>query len=80
MHIDYLIQMANDIAAFFVSDKDEAVAAANIQQHIERYWDPRMKSKMIAHYKETGGRDLEGPVRVAVQQLSQSARTHASPG
>lgn len=80
MHIEYLIQMANDIAAFFASENDETLAAEGIFQHIQKFWDPRMKAKIIAHYRETGGADLSGPVRLAVQQLSQSTRTHASPG
>ena len=79
MHIDYLIHMANDIAAFFASEQDEATATEGILQHLQRYWDPRMKAQIIAHYSETGGADLHGPVRLAVQQLSQSSRIHASP-
>jgi formate dehydrogenase subunit delta len=73
MHIDYLVQMTNDIAAFFIGEGDEA-AAANIHQHIKKYWDNRMKSQIVAHYNETGGPDLQGAVRMAVRQLAEETR------
>lgn len=69
MHIDYLIRMANDIAAFFVTES-EAAAADNIRQHIKRYWDPRMKAQIVAHFNETRGAGLEGPVLIAIRALA----------
>ena len=77
MHIDYLVRMANDIGAFFASEKDQHVAAESIQQHIRRFWDPRMRSRIIAYYRETGGKDLDGPVRTAVQQLAEETAAKA---
>lgn len=74
MHIDYLVRMANDIGSFFASEEDKNVAAENIRQHIHRFWDPRMRGRIIAHFTETGGADLEGPVRVAVQRLAEEKR------
>lgn len=71
MHIDYLVRMANDIGAFFASEKDQSVAAESIRQHIQKFWDPRMRSRIIGYYNETGGKDLEGAVRAAVQQLAE---------
>jgi formate dehydrogenase subunit delta len=70
MHIDYLIRMANDIAAFFSADPEED-AAENIRQHLKRYWDPRMKAQIVAHYNETRGASLEGPVLAAVKLLAE---------
>jgi len=69
MHIDYLIRMANDIAAFFITES-ETTAAESILRHIQRYWDPRMKSQIVAHFNERRGVDLEGPVFAAIQQLA----------
>jgi formate dehydrogenase subunit delta len=77
MHIDYLVQMANDIGAFFANEADKTVAAASIQQHIHKYWDLRMRSRIIAHFNETGGRDLEGPVRTAIQRLAEETAAKA---
>jgi formate dehydrogenase subunit delta len=73
MDIDYLIRMADDIGAFFASEADQSVAAANILAHIKRYWDPRMRAKIVAHYRETKGIGLEGAVLEAVQRLAQEA-------
>lgn len=77
MHIDYLVRMANDIGAFFASEVDQNVAAESIQLHIHKYWDPRMRSRIIAHFNETGGNDLEGPVRAAIQRLAEETRAKA---
>ena len=71
MHIDYLVQMANDIGAFFATEENEALAAASIHQHIQRYWDGRMKARIVDHFNETNGTGLEGAVRRAVQKLAE---------
>ena len=73
MHIDYLVRMANDIGSFFASEADPAVAAAAIHQHIRRFWDPRMRSRIVAHFNETGGEGLEGPVRNGIKLLAEEA-------
>jgi formate dehydrogenase subunit delta len=73
MHIDYLIKMANDIGAFFTGVDAEDVAAANICAHIKRFWDPRMRAQIVAHYSETRGADLQGAVRLAIAQLAEEA-------
>jgi formate dehydrogenase subunit delta len=79
MHIDYLIKMANDIGDFFNSDPDKEAAAASIHLHMQRFWDPRMKKTIIAHYNETKGIGLEGPVLVAVKRLAAEAGKKATP-
>lgn len=73
MHIDYLVRMANDIGAFFNAETDKDSAAAQIQLHIRRFWDPRMRAQIIEHYKESKGAGLEGPVLVAVKNLAAEA-------
>ena len=73
MHIDYLVRMANDIGSFFASETDQNVAAESIHLHLKRFWDPRMRGRIIGYFNETNGVDLEGPVRTAVQQLAQEA-------
>ena len=76
MHIDYLIKMANDIAAFFKSEAPE-IAADNIRLHIEKYWDKRMRAQIVAHYDETGGAAFNEPVRSAIAALAQRAKASA---
>ncbi len=77
MHIDYLVRMANDIGSFFASETDQSVAATSIHQHLKRYWDPRMRGRIIEYFNETGGVDLEGPVRTAVQRLVEETAAKA---
>ena len=64
MHPEYLVRMANDIASFFAAEPDKEQAARNVHAHLKRYWDPRMRAQIVAHYRE-GGEGLEGIVRAA---------------
>ncbi|MEI9989212.1 MAG: formate dehydrogenase subunit delta [Rhizomicrobium sp.] len=41
-----LIYMANQIATFF-STQGEARAVAGIGDHIQKFWDPRMRSDLL---------------------------------
>jgi formate dehydrogenase subunit delta len=77
MHSEYLVRMANDIGAFFASEGDPEVAAAGIHQHIKRFWDPRMRSRIVAHFHETGGEGLDGPVRKAIEMLAEEMAAKA---
>ena len=47
--------MANDIAAFFDSEPDKAVAAEGVRFHMTRFWDPRMRREIIAHVQARRG-------------------------
>ncbi|MCX7037201.1 MAG: formate dehydrogenase subunit delta [Proteobacteria bacterium] len=47
MNTENLIRMANDISAFFDSEAG-ADAPAQIASHITRFWDPRMRTGIIA--------------------------------
>jgi formate dehydrogenase subunit delta len=69
MRIERLVSMANDIGAFFDADPDKAEAARNIASHVKRFWDPRMRRQMIAHYRD-GGAGLNDVVRSAIALLS----------
>jgi formate dehydrogenase subunit delta len=79
MHIDYLVRMANDIGEFFASEADPNVAADSIHLHLKRFWDPRMRASIVAYFNETGGIELEGPVRTAVQRLAEETAAKALP-
>jgi formate dehydrogenase subunit delta len=64
---DKLVYMANQIGKFFLSQgQDEAPAA--IADHLNKFWDPRMRSAIIAHVK-AGGAGLDPPVRDAVEKV-----------
>ncbi len=68
MDIGRLVAMANDIAAFFDSEADKAVAAEGVRFHITRFWDPRMRREIIAH-ADAGGAGLTPTARRAVELL-----------
>jgi len=68
---DRLVSMANDIGHFFNAEADKNVAAQSVANHIKRYWDPRMRREIIAHYRE-GGAGLDPVPRSAIALLSTS--------
>ena len=61
--------MANDIGAFFDADPDKAEAAKGVANHLKRFWDPRMRRQIVAHYRE-GGVGLKDVSRSAVGLLA----------
>lgn len=69
MKIERLVSMANDIGAFFDADPDKAEAARSVANHLKRFWDPRMRRQILAHYRE-GGAGLNPVVRSAVGLLA----------
>jgi formate dehydrogenase subunit delta len=67
--VERLIAMANDIAAFFDSEPDKAVAAEGVRFHLSRFWDPRMRREIIAHVT-AGGSGLSPTAQSAVKLLT----------
>lgn len=67
MNTEHLVRMANDISAFFDSEAG-ANAPAEIASHITRFWDPRMRSAVIAH-AAAGGEGLTASALEAVKKL-----------
>ena len=70
MHIERLVEMINDIAANQVADPDTAVEV--IAQHLQRFWDPRMRAQIIAHAAE-GGVGMSDDARAAVARLARES-------
>jgi formate dehydrogenase subunit delta len=68
-----LVSMANDIGAFFGGDPDKAEAAKNVASHLRRFWDPRMRREIIAHYQH-GGHGLDDVARRGVELLAQEVQ------
>lgn len=54
-----LVKMANDIATFFAAEPDRVAAAASVAQHMERFWDPRMRGALHAWVEQQGGAGLD---------------------
>ena len=67
MSPDKLVHMANQIGSFFKS-QGEAKAVPGIADHITKFWDPRMRSAILAHC-ETGGEGLDPLVQTALEGL-----------
>jgi formate dehydrogenase subunit delta len=70
MSPDRLVYMANQIGKFFASQgHDKAVAGT--AEHLTKFWDPRMRTVIIAHL-DAGGVGLDPPVREAVDNLRET--------
>ena len=63
-----LVYMANQIADFFAS-KPEDKAAAGVEEHIRKFWDPRMRKRMFAHFDATKGEGLKPLALKAIASL-----------
>jgi len=70
MRAERLVSMANDIGAFWAAEPDKGEAARNVASHLRRFWDPRMRREIVAHYRE-GGAGLDDIVRSAVALLAE---------
>jgi formate dehydrogenase subunit delta len=69
MNIEHLVSMANDISHFFDGEYGAKDSPPNIATHITRYWDPRMRSQIIAH-AAAGGAGLTPTALAAVKTLA----------
>ncbi|MGB4860204.1 MAG: formate dehydrogenase subunit delta [Dokdonella sp.] len=69
-----LVQMANDIADYFVSEPDRELAIAGMVLHLERYWEPRMLVRICAIYVD-GATALNPLAREALSRLADSRST-----
>ena len=67
-----LVMMANQIAQFFVPQR-RGDPVAEIADHLEKFWDPRMKADIVAHLR-AGGAGLDPVVRDAVGRLKEARR------
>ena len=63
-----LVYMANQIGKFFTSQGEDK-AVPQIADHLMKFWDPRMRKKILAHLAE-GGEGLDPFVKQAVAQLT----------
>ena len=73
MNAEYLVSMANDISDFFASEAGPAEAPKSVASHITRFWDPRMRREIIAHYTAHGGAGLSDIALGAIALLAQQA-------
>jgi formate dehydrogenase subunit delta len=75
MKPEMLVRMANQMADFFAAQAhDEAVAG--VEDHILKFWDPRMRRDLAAHLA-AGGAGLKPIAREAAERVV--ARLPAKP-
>jgi formate dehydrogenase subunit delta len=67
MSPDKLAYMANQIGKFFSHQKHDQ-AVASIEDHLRKFWDPRMRSTILAQYDAVKSR-LDPLVQQAVERL-----------
>jgi formate dehydrogenase subunit delta len=67
MSLEKLVYMANQISKFFDSQGREQ-AVAGTADHIQKFWDPRMRAAIKAHL-EAGGAGLDPVAHRAIEQL-----------
>ena len=67
MSPDKLAYMANQIGKFFAHQKHEQ-AVASIADHLQKFWDPRMRGTILAQYDSVKSQ-LDPLVQQAVEQL-----------
>jgi formate dehydrogenase subunit delta len=67
MKSEYLVKMANEIAAFY--DGTDPNAVALVTEHIKKYWEPRMITAFVTHLK-TGGAGFTPTARAVAEKLA----------
>ena len=66
--------MANQIGSFFETMPDETQATREVALHIQKFWEPRMRSQLARHLAEEDGRGLKDIVRRACMEHGESWR------
>ena len=62
-------RMANQVAAFFAAyPPDEAIDG--VARHLQSFWDPRMRRKLLEDYAANQGEGLLPLARQAVERLA----------
>jgi formate dehydrogenase subunit delta len=77
MKPDNLVYMANQIGSFFESQREDEVVPG-IANHIQKFWDPRMRTAIFA-YIDQGGEGLHPKVKEALLQLKDAAKETETP-
>ena len=67
--------MTNEIGAFFAGTTTDAPEASRaVAAHLKRYWEPRMRSQMIAYYEERNGAGLTELAKNAVALMAAESK------
>lgn len=66
MSVDNLVKMANQIAHYFDSEPDRALAVQGVRQHLNSFWTPAMRKQMVQWMQANPGEGVDGLVREAL--------------
>lgn len=67
MDMQNLIHMANQIGSFFEAMPDREEALLGISGHLHNFWEPRMRSQLLAYVDTENGKDLKPIVVSAIR-------------
>lgn len=74
MEIDNLLRMANRIGDFFEAMPEPDEARDGIANHLRRFWEPRMRSEILAYIDRSGGEGLHPMVLEAIRKHQAALR------
>ena len=49
MNVENLVSMANQIGEFYNTMPERQIALKVLAQHLQKFWEPRMRSALLAH-------------------------------
>ncbi|MDE2294950.1 MAG: formate dehydrogenase subunit delta [Gammaproteobacteria bacterium] len=78
MSDDQLVKMANDIAAFFHGEPNREDAVGGIVNHIQKFWTPRMREKLIERVR-AGGNGFADLALEAARRIANAESPAARP-
>lgn len=78
MHLENLVSMANQIGTFFSAYPDRQEALDGIATHIHKFWEPRMRLRLIEAVNAGQAQELMPLVNDAIQTHQNKLRPLAS--
>jgi formate dehydrogenase subunit delta len=78
MHLENLVSMANQIGTFFSAYPDRQEALDGIATHIHKFWEPRMRLRLIEAVTTGQAPELMPLVNDAIQTHQAKLRPLAS--
>ncbi|MBB5215203.1 formate dehydrogenase subunit delta [Parapusillimonas granuli] len=81
-NIEHLIRLANRIGAFFEAMPDRAEGLEGIANHIQKFWEPRMRAALLNFLESSpdgkaAGAALSDIARTAILQNKERLRPRA---
>ncbi|MDG9886696.1 formate dehydrogenase subunit delta [Pseudomonas juntendi] len=61
-----LVKMANQIAHYFDSEPNRALAVQGVRQHLQSFWTPAMRRQLLEWIAVNDGEGLDPKVREAL--------------